>query len=352
MIIVHDYLTQRGGAERLVLSMLRALPDAELVTSIYEPSKTFPEFAEHRIHTLWPSRVALLRRNHRLALPVLAQAFNSFSTTEDLLCSSSGWAHGARTTGRKTVYCYTPPRWVYAPDSFRGGRKPTAAALRVVAPLLGRWDRRAAASADVYLTSSQAMANRIRDVYRLEAEVLPPPMLLTSDVGAAVADLPTCYALVVSRLQPYKNVDQAIEACSSLGIPLVVVGHGPELARLRARAIGRQVIFLQGLSEQQLHRVYAKARVLIAPAYEDYGFTPLEAGARGVPVVALAEGGYLDTVIDDVTGLLYSRGSLKEALAAALGRTWNPMVMRAHIATFSEDRFVERLRHVVLGVDA
>lgn len=347
LLVVHDYLTQRGGAERVVLSMLRAFPHARLLTSVYEPSTTFAEFADHDIDVLWPSRVGAFRRDHRLSFPILAAAFSSFRTDEDVLCSTSGWAHGVRTSARKTVYCYTPARWLYAPQDFTSGRIAAAALLRVAGPPLRAWDRRAAASADTYLTSSYAVAARIREAYGREAQVLPPPMLLPKAQSAPIdGRLPERYALVVSRLQPYKNVEHAIAAASAVDIPLVIVGRGPERERL-SRVAGRDVHFREGLSSAELDAVYAGATVLVAPAREDFGLTPIEAGARGVPVVALAAGGYLETVIDGVTGLLYSPGGLADAVADALARDWDQDVLRAHAETYAEDHFIERLRVAV-----
>lgn len=343
-MVIHDYLTQRGGAERLVLCMLRAFPEARLVTAIYNPASTFPEFGDHQVETLWPSGVKAFRDHHRLAAPVLASAFGGISTTEDLLCSSSGWSHGARTSGRKVVYCYTPARWLYAPTSFvQEGRSVLSTALRAAGPPLRAWDRRAAASATAYLTSSRAVAARIRTAYGIEAEVLPPPMLLPRFDKQVPMGLPGRYALVVSRLLPYKHVDQAMAACEEVDLPLVIVGSGPERSRLTARA-GRDVTFLEGLSDQELDTVYSGATVLLAPAYEDYGLTPLEAAARGVPVVALADGGYLDTVIDGQTGLLYDEGHLVKALLRALERPWDDEAMRDHAGQHSEEQFVDRLR--------
>src|SRR5436190_15727729 len=179
--LVHDYLTQRGGAERVVLSLTRAFPDAPLYTSLYDPAGTFPEFADLDVRPLLLNAVVPLRRRHRFALPLLAYAFSRLRVEADVVvCSSSGWAHGAQVEGRKIVYCHNPARWLYQPDRYL---RDQSSALRIVArglrrPLL-RWDRAAAASADRYLANSSFVAQRIRDSYGIEAEVVPPPPAIT-----------------------------------------------------------------------------------------------------------------------------------------------------------------------------
>src|SRR6266852_4576655 len=203
--IVHDYLTQRGGAERVVLSMLKAFPYA----SLYHPEGTFPEFAGADIRTLPLNGIPPLRRNHRLALPLLASAFSRCRIAADVvLCSSSGWAHGAVVEGRKVVYCYSPARWLYQSARYLGERRSMSkyAALRAMRPYLRRWDRRAAATADQYLTSSTSVADRIRTIYGIEAEIVAPPQTVVADgLLSEVEGLAPGYLLCVSRLLPYKN---------------------------------------------------------------------------------------------------------------------------------------------------
>src|SRR5436190_19462163 len=114
--LVHDYLTQRGGAERVVLAMMSAFPRAPLYTSLYEPETTYPDFRKADVRPLRINRIGLLRRNHRLALPLLAPAFSSLRVEADIvLCSTSGWAHGVHTGGKPVVYCHAPARWLSQP---------------------------------------------------------------------------------------------------------------------------------------------------------------------------------------------------------------------------------------------
>ena len=177
--LVHDYLTQRGGAERVVLTLADAYPDAAIHTSLYDPDGTFPEFRDHEVVTSPLDRITVLRAHHRLALPLLAPAFDHLHVDADVtLCSSSGWAHGAPVTGAKVVYCYTPARWLYDQRGhyLAGSSGLAGAAVAALAPALRRWDRRAAATADRYLVSSRAVRDRVARTYGIDADVIPPPV--------------------------------------------------------------------------------------------------------------------------------------------------------------------------------
>src|SRR5207253_10486494 len=174
--LVHDYVTQRGGAERVALAMTRAFPGAPLYTSLYQPATTFPEFAAVDVRPTGLNAVSLLRRKHRLALPVLAPVFSLSRVDADVvLCSSSGWAHGVRTDGRKIVYCHAPARWLYQPHRYAERWSPSDVARRVMRSPLEAWDRRAAHSATRYLANSTAVAAQIAALYGVTAHVAPRP---------------------------------------------------------------------------------------------------------------------------------------------------------------------------------
>jgi glycosyltransferase involved in cell wall biosynthesis len=353
--LVHDYLTQRGGAERVVLSMLKAFPGAPVYTSLYEPDGTYPEFRTAEIRTSPLDRIPVLRGHHRLGLPLLAHAFSNTKVNADVtLCSSSGWAHGARVTGAKVVYCHSPARWLYATDDYLGnGRRSARLVLAGLRPSLERWDRTAAASADRYLTNSSVVRNRIEQVYEIRAEVVPPPPALDpSGPQDPVSGLEPGFLLCVSRLLPYKNVGAIVAALAELPSErLVVVGAGPEAANLR-RAAPNNVSFLGSVSDNELRWLYAGCGGLVAASYEDYGLTPLEAASFGKPSAVLRGGGYLDTVVENFTGVFFARpnpSSIKQAVRALTRSVWLEHDLRAHAERFSEERFIERLRSLVLG---
>ena len=357
--IAHDYLTQRGGAERVVLAMHAAFPDAPIYTTLFDPEGTFPEFGAARIVASPLNRVGLLRRNHRLALPFLAWATGQLRPDADIvLVSSSGWAHGVRSAGRRIVYCHAPARWLYQTDAYLGssGRfAPTRLALALLRPALLRWDRRAARSADRYLTNSRVVRDRVRAAYGIDATVLPAPHTLDADgdreAVAALADwADRPFSLVVSRLLPYKNVGILVTAFT--GMPsrrLVIVGDGPGRAALAGTLPGN-VRLLSGLSDAQLRWVYSHAHQLLAPSLEDYGLTPLEAAAFGVPTLALEAGGYLDTVAPGVSGLFFPEPTPAAVMAAVEEgerHPWSAEAIRRHAEQFSQEAFAAALRDQV-----
>ncbi len=370
--LAHDYATQRGGAERVALVMAEAFPGAPMYTTLYHPEGTFPEFAPLDVRTSPLDRVGVLRRHHRLALPLLAGAVRATPIEADVvLASSTGWAHGFPTTGRKVVYCHAPARWLYQTDRYLGPargsgsgeapvagggaqRRLAAAALGLLAPGLRRWDRRAARSADRYLANSTVTARAIREVYGIEAEILPPPPAMLPDgPETPVPGVEPGFLLCVARLLPYKNVDVVIEAVRRTpGARLVVVGDGPERAALAARVRDLPRVHLAGrVDDASLRWLYRHSAALVAASYEDYGLSPLEAAAFGRPSVVLRDGGYLDTVRDGVTGEFFDAPDpdlVAEAAGRALARTWDPSVLTAHADAFAAGRFVERLHAIAL----
>ena len=175
--LVHDYLTQRGGAERVLMLMMEAFPDAVVHTSLHFPEGTYPEVPAHRLATAPINRVRTFRAHHRAAFPFLAPTFSAMRVDAPVtLCSSSGWAHGVRATGRKIVYCYSPPRWLYRSEQYLRDRHGLQAlGLRLLRRPLKGWDQRAAASADRYLCVSHLIRDLIREVYGRDAEIVHPP---------------------------------------------------------------------------------------------------------------------------------------------------------------------------------
>ena len=370
--IVHDYLTQKGGAERVVLAMHRAFPSAPIYTSLYEPDLTFPEFCDVDVRPSYLNRSHFLRRHHRFALPLLAHAFSKIEVDEKIvLCSSSGWAHGIHTTETKLVYCHCPARWLYKRADYfrksqdvRNERRPATSLdeihtsfmirmpLRAATPILRRWDRRAAASASAYYTNSSAVSDEISSVYGIQALIIPPPSLFAvdgpSEKPSAVAK--DGFLLVVSRLLPYKNLDRIFAVFAERrDLELVVVGTGPLLKNLQQTATPN-IELLGNVNDPELRWLYEHSRALIAPAFEDYGLTPLEAASFGKPTLALRKGGYLDTVSEGTSGYFFEDldvGSISGAIDKLSEDPLNSDEIRAHASRFSEERFASTLRQQV-----
>nr|MDQ6897338.1 glycosyltransferase [Actinomycetota bacterium] len=354
--IAHDYLTQRGGAERVVLAMHRAFPHATIYTTLYDPDATYPEFRDVRVVASGLNQVRSLRQNHRAALPLLPLAARSMRLTEDVvIASSSGWAHGFSATGRRLVYCHAPARWLYQSQAYLGSQRRESAqglALGALTPWLRRWDRHHALAADRYVANSRVVRDRMREAYGIEAPVLPAPHAMDPEAPQQpVADLDGWqdYYLVVSRLLPYKNVQPTIEAFRDLPERLVVVGHGP-LRRALERSLPGNVRLLSHLSDAQLRFVYARSRALVAPSIEDYGLTPLEAAAYGRPTLALGAGGYLDTVVPGRTGIFFAESTpagIRAAVIANRSHPWSATAIREHADRFSEPVFHDALHRAV-----
>jgi glycosyltransferase involved in cell wall biosynthesis len=247
------------------------------------------------------------------------------------------------------VYCHTPARWLYRPSDFAPGPL-TRTGLAVLGPLLRRWDHARATTAARYLTNAPGIAERIADTYGIEAEVLsPPPGLDGSGPESPVPGVTEGFVLCVARLLPYKHVDLLVEAARQVDRPVVIVGDGPEGTRLRSRAPA-SVTFVASARDEELRWLYARAAVLAAPGEEDYGLTPVEAAAYGVPTVARDAGGHQQTVVDGVTGVLVDAptpATFTAALRDALDRTWDRARIRAHANDLSEVAFARRLREVV-----
>jgi glycosyltransferase involved in cell wall biosynthesis len=353
--IAHDYLTQRGGAERVVLALTRAFPEAPVYTTLFDPPATYPEFGEVDVRPSLLNRIGWFRRHHRAAIPVLPIVSGLTRIDADVvIASSSGWAHGFPTSGRKVVYCHTPARWLYERDAYLGGRSRATvrAALTVMEPWLMRWDKRAASTADTYLANSTVVRERIGRVYGRAADIVHPPHgIAPAQLSGSSARLPEPgYFLVVSRLLPYKNVDQVIEAFRDLPAErLLIVGSGPESADLRRRATP-SITFLEGLGDHEMAAAYRGCRGLVAASYEDFGLAPLEAAAFGRPTAALRAGGYLDTVVEGVTGVFFETPdvpAIRKAVTELGGQEWDEGALTDRAAEFDEEHFVARMRAAV-----
>ena len=350
--IVHDYLTQRGGAERVALALHRMFPRAPIYTSVYDPDGTFPEFRRARVVTSYLQRLPHRGNLFRAYLLLYADSFRRLRVDgyDLVVSSSSGWAHGVATAAdRHVCYCHNPARWLYQTDEYlAGGALVPAWARPLLTPTLARlrrWDRVAATRPTAYVANSRVVAHRIERCYGRRARVVHPPV----DVGrfertGTRPGRTDGHYLSVARLLPYKRVDLAVRVCTATGRPLVVVGDGPARASLEKLA-GPTVRLVGRVDDATLRELYGGARGLIQCGEEDFGIAPLEANAAGVPVAALGRGGALETVVDGRTGALFdeqSTGSLAGALDRLESARWDADALRDHACAFSEARFADR----------
>jgi glycosyltransferase involved in cell wall biosynthesis len=350
VVIVHDYVTQRGGAERVVLELLRAFPHARLVTSCWHPKSSYPEFADHEIETLWTNRVPPFRRDPRLAFPFLAAAFrrHSIADADVVICSTSGWSHQVSTPAAKVVYCHSPARWLYQPDDYLA-RLPRWArhSFHLSTRRLRESDADAALrSADAYVVNSSVVAARVQDTYGFEPLVVPPARGLGPDgPQQPVPGVEPGYLLTVGRKRGYKRMPAICDAVAAMpGERLVVVGAQPENYGWPERIRG-----VLSIDDAQMRWLYANAAGLIAIAQEDFGLTPVEAQAFGIPSVVLRDGGYVDSTVEDVTGVFVDDADVPNLVAgirALRSREWDGDAIRAAGERFAPQTFAHRMQEV------
>jgi glycosyltransferase involved in cell wall biosynthesis len=346
VVLAHDYLNQRGGAERVVLELMRMFPHAPLYTSLYRAGSTWPEFRGRDIHTS-PLQHLPVDRRFRALFPLYPLAFRALGELDGdvVLSSSSGWAHAVRTSPRSlhVVYCYTPARWLYTSGYL--GESRTSRLLAPALALARRWDHSAAKRADRYVAISAFVAERIKRVYGLDAPVVHPPV----DVSRFRASPRGERLLVVSRLLAYKRVDAIIAAATRAGIGLDVVGTGPALSSLR-RLAGPSVVFHGAASDDVVTALMQSCRALCLPGMEDFGITPVEAQAAGKPVVAYAGGGALETVEEGVTGSFFAShdtAAVIDAIERCDAITVAPESIAEHARRFSPERFRSQLTSLI-----
>jgi len=349
--LVHDYLNQMGGAERVVLAFHELFPEAPLYTSIYDPKRVDAAFQQIDIRTSFMQRLPFVKKHHQPFLPLYPFAMERLDLRgyDLILSSSSAFGKGVITKpGTMHIcYCHTPMRWCWNYDEYVE-REQLGKLARGVLPFLITWlrvwDQTTAMRVDHFIANSPAVADRIQKYYRREAVVIPPPV----DASRFLFDpttQPEDYFLVVSRLMPYKRIDLAIQACNRLQLPLVIIGSGRDEQRLQKMA-GPTIRFLGRLSDAEVLHYYAHCRAFILPGEEDFGITPLEAQASGRPVVAYSAGGALASVIDGVTGTFFQEQTV-ESLAATLAAfdetRYDPQIIRDHALEFDKPRFHRRI---------
>jgi glycosyltransferase involved in cell wall biosynthesis len=342
--LAHDYLNQRGGAERVALELARMFPGAPLYTSLYRPQSTFPQFEDLDVRASFLDNLPIDRKFRSLLAAYPAAMGTLGPVDADLLiASSSGWAHGLRVKpgGKTVVYCHNPARWLYG-EEYLGASSAKQKLIAPLRPWLRHWDNAAASRADAYIANSLRTKHRIKAAYGIEAAaVVPPPVDVTRFHPSPRGDR----LLVVSRLLPYKRIDLVVDAATNAGLGLDVVGSGPAMADLKERA-GSTVTFHASADDATVTELMQSCRAFCLPGVEDFGITAVEAQAAGKPVVAFAAGGALETVEPGLTGVFFRRqtpwGFLR-ALRDCDALTMDPEVIAEHAQRFSIGAFRRRI---------
>jgi len=346
--LVHDFLIDLRGAERVFSELCRMWPEAEIFTPIYDARGTDGRFEGRTIHTSFLQRLRPTARTFRSLLPLYPSAIESFdfSGYDLVLSSSSAWAHAVLVDEGTThvCYCHNPFRyaWNDRTQTLARQRNPiTRAILRAAFHRWRQWDWIAAQRTDRYIANSRTTQGRIRTYFGREASIIHPPVETDRFTPGAVGD----HYAVVSELMAHKRIDVAVEAFNQLGRPLTVVGDGPELRHLR-RTAGQSITFTGRLDDHGVAQVMQQARALVISSVEEFGLTAVEAQAAGRPVIALGVGGALETVRDGVTGRLWT-GTAAE-LAAAVREfddaSIDPRACVENAASFDTQTFRAKLR--------
>lgn len=351
--IVHDFLVQMGGAEKVLEVMHRMFPNAPVYTSLYHPEAMPAAYRDWDIRVSGLQRLPATRRAHRALLPLYPLAFESFDLAgyDCVLSSSSCFAKGVITPPETVHVCYThaPMRFAWTTGRYVQNERISLPARLLLPPLmhsLRLWDAAAAARVDHYVANSSVVARRIAKYYRRESEIIFPPVETDRfALGAGAGD----YYVLVARFAPYKRIDLAVEAFTRMGRRLKVAGGGRQMKALQ-RGAGPTVEFLGRVDDETRNRLYGEARGYIMPGEEDFGIAPVEANAAGCPVIAYAAGGALDSQIDGVTGILFPEqtvDSLCEAVQRAECTPWNRAAIQAHARGFDTEVFRARLANCI-----
>jgi glycosyltransferase involved in cell wall biosynthesis len=359
--IVHYWLLNRRGGERVVEALCELFPQADIFTLVANPEALSPALRTHKLTTSFLQKVPGSRKLHRHMLPLYPLALEQFDMRGyDLVISSeSGPAKGVL-VGPETChicYCHTPMRYIwdfYHEYKSRSGLGVMRKGIFALTAHYARiWDQLSAARVNHFLANSDNVARRVKTYYGRDAEVIYPPVdVNNAKLSARTED----YYLAVGQLVSYKRFDLAIEACNKLGRRLRIVGVGEEYKRLK-RIGGETVSFLGALTDADLRGQYATCRALLFPGQEDFGIVPVEAQAFGRPVIAFGKGGARETVIpvgkDEVspveraTGIFFgeqTQNSLADAITLfeSLEPRFCPLYIRSHAEQFDKQRFLEK----------
>jgi glycosyltransferase involved in cell wall biosynthesis len=347
--LFQDYLAQNGGAERVTEAIHRTLPGADLHTTMAAPERLSPYLRDVGAKTTWMQALPAKAKLYRHYFPLYPFAVESTDLSQyDLIVSSCcGYAKGVKRAAHAihVCYCHNPMRWVWRFSEYVAREqmnKPTKMLLHLMVQGLKKWETRAAKRPDFYIANSHIVANRLKAAFGVDALVIEPPI---DTSRFRVSNETEDYYLILSRLNAYKRIDLAVEACTRTNRRLIVIGDGTDRERLKSLA-GPTVTFLGRQPDAAVNRYASRCRALIFPGEEDFGMAPLEINAAGRPVVAYNAGGAMETVIDGFNGILFGEqtvDSLIWGLEKLESREWNPAAIRTNAQRYDIHVFQKRL---------
>ncbi|KKS66130.1 MAG: hypothetical protein UV67_C0004G0001 [Parcubacteria group bacterium GW2011_GWC1_43_12] len=352
----------------MLLELARMFPEAPIYTLLYDKEKMSQWFEPERVKVSFLQKFPrFLRRNHKLLLPLMIVAPETFDLRDfDLvISSSSAYAKGV-ITRPKTIhinYCHNPARfiWDYSFEYLKEQELGliSGAISRIFFSYFRLWDRSASKRVDYFIANSQSTARRIRKYYRRDSRIIFPPCRIPQngfnvceknlqDMGAV---LPNDFFLIISQLAPYKKIDAAVEAFNKLGLPLIVIGDGPQKKYLQK--IAKSNVKIMGwLDDKETFQYLRGCQALIFSGEDDFGIAPVEAMGFGKPVLALNRGGALETVIPGKTGEFFDSPT-PEVIAEGVRRLrenmpeYDPMEIHNHVKQFSAERFREEIKQFI-----
>ncbi len=353
--LIHDYLNQYGGAERVLRALSEIFPYAPIYTLVYSEKRTLGVFKDKRVHTSFLQKIPLATSYHRIFPVLMPAAIEQFDLGRFQVVISSAYSFSKGViTNPSTLhisYCHTPLRYAWD-DCHRYTQEfGFPAFIKKLVPFgvnyIRLWDRISSARPDLFIANSSFVASRIKKYYSRDAAVIYPPV--DTDFYRPISKPRQDYFLMVGRLLPYKRFDMAIGAFNKLGLPLKIIGEGPEEKRLKKKAFPN-IEFLGRLSDEELRNYYCGSKAFIFPQEEDFGITPVEAMACGRPVIAYRGGGALETVEEGKTGIFFTRQTpegLSEIIENFDSSKFDSNLIRQHALKFDKEIFKSKIKQFV-----
>ena len=357
--LVHDFLLDVRGAERVFMALCDEFPDADVYTAVYDEKGTEGRFSHRGVRTSFLQKTRPTAKTFRAMLPLYPYAIEALDLRgyDVVLSSSSAWAHGVIPDDRAihVCYCHNPFRYAWSErEATLAARNPVMrGALRVIFQRWRQWDWIAAQRVDRYIVNSMTTQRRVSKFFHRDSEIIYPPVETERFAPGPVGE----DYVMLGELMAHKRIDVAIEAFNELRLPLVVIGNGPDARHLR-RIAGPTIRFEGRVSDERAAQLLSGARALVVTATEEFGIAAVEAQAAGRPVIALAEGGVRETVVEGETGVFYehnSPGALAEAVSAFDPSSIDPQACVANAQRFDVARFRAAMRLAVeeqLAADA
>lgn len=355
--LVHDYLVQYGGAERVLECFCELFPYAHIYTIVYDEKLMHGAFGDRKVHTSFLQKFPLAKKRHRIfpmLMPLAIEQFD-FSDYDIVLSDSSSYAKGI-ITGPDTLhicYMHTPMRYAWDDCQKYTREFSFPSVVKKIVPFLVNylrvWDRVSVDRVDKLIANSNFVSKRIQKYYRKDSVVINPPVSIDKFYVEKDENKRGDYFLIVGRLLAYKRVDIAIQAFNKLGLPLKIIGRGPEMKRLKKIA-GPNIEFLGRVEDEDLPRYYAECQAFIFPQEEDFGIVAIEAMASGRPLIAYKGGDIVENMEDGKTGVFFDRQTPDEIIGAVKrfrSHKYDQEYIRSIAEKFDRDNFKKKIKYFV-----